>query len=203
MVQPIPQPHVLDPDRILTDDREDFTADEHRSRARELDAALHDSCAYAQQLWTDVARARQYLYESLPPDPRHPAVERVGASPSGPDDEQGWQRWVDAYSELTSVLAGPQGDSGMGVKEAQAAAHLRRTAPNARLRAAHPDVMQQLAPHGGGPAGEQLAARGPDPQFPAPKPAAPSAGVTALRRVGVGVLTLLALRGLRARGPFG
>lgn len=198
MVQPIPQPHILDPDRILSDDREEMTAAEHRSRAQELDAALHESCAYAQQLWTDVARARQYLYDSLPPDPRHPTVERVGATPNGPDDEQGWQHWMDAYSELTSVLAGPHGDSGMGVKEAQNAANLRRNAPNARLRAAHPDLLQHLAPGGGGPAGEQVAARAPDPQFPPAKPVTSGTAATA-RNVGIGVLALLALRGLRPR----
>lgn len=197
MVQPIPEPHILDPDRVLTDDREEFTAEEHRSRAQELDKALHESCAYAKQLWTDVARARQYLFDSLPPDPRHPVVEQVGASPSGPDDEQGWQRWIDAYSELTSVLAGPLGDSGMGVQEATHAADLRRNAPNARVRAAHPALMQDLAADGGGPAGERVADRVERPQFAPAK--ASSGSATVLRRVNIGVLALLALRGLRPR----
>lgn len=201
MVQPIPEPHVLDPDRILSDEREDFTAEEHRSRAQQLDAALHESCAYGKQLWVDVARARQYLYDSLPPDPRHPAVDRVGAAPTGPDDEQGWQCWIDAYSELTSVLVGPQGDSGLGVKEARAAAQLRRNAPNARLRAAHPTLMHELAPDGGGPAGAQALAREPDPQFPAAGSQASSPRSATARRVAVGVLALLALRGMRLRRP--
>lgn len=201
MTEPIPQPLVLDPDRELSDDREDMTVEEHRSRARRLDAALHDTCDYAKQLWTDVARARQYLFDSLPPDPRRPASERVGTSPTGPDDDAGWQRWEDAYSELTSVLAGPHGDSGMGRSEARAAATLRRTAPNARLRAEHPDLMHAVAPIATTDAAENF--RPPDLETRHRDSPHPPLWQHIARPLAVGALVALALRGLRPVGRLG
>jgi hypothetical protein len=139
-MQPIPPPQVLDPDRVLDNDRDDLTAD-HRARAALLDDALRKTCDYAQQLWNTLDEVRGYLMGSLPPDPRSPgAHSQVSASPTGPDDEQGWQEWVAAYASVNSVLCGPHGDSGYGVGEARHAAELRRNAPTLALHAEHPEL---------------------------------------------------------------
>lgn len=47
------------------------------------------------------------------------------ASPRGGDDGDGWAKWADAYAAITSVLAGPHGDSGLGRQEAVREAQLR------------------------------------------------------------------------------
>lgn len=190
-MQPIPQPHLLDPDRITSDDREDMTSEEHRTRAQQLDKALHQSCEYAQQLWQHLAAARAYLLDSLPSDPRSPGTDpHLGASPTGPDDDEGWQRWTDAYSAVTSILAGPHGDSGFGLDEARHAAKSRREAPNLK-------VLQRIQ-------------RGQSEQ-PQPAPAGAAAAASnsgaasrtdPLRLAGLGVLVALAVRGvLPRRGP--
>lgn len=122
-MQEIPQPDVLNPDRVVTDDREDLTAEEHRSRAQELDRALHASCAYAQQLWEQLDAARHYLQASLAPVGSGSAA----TSPDGPEDQQGWQAWMTVYADVTSILAGPHGDSDFGDREAQLEAQSRRS----------------------------------------------------------------------------
>ena len=83
---------------------------------------------------------RSYLLGSLPPDPRTPGLHRTGAAPTGPDDEPGWQNWMAAYAEAHSVLAGPQGDSGFGVSEAEREAQTRRSAPSIRSTSAPPST---------------------------------------------------------------
>jgi hypothetical protein len=129
-IQPIEMPEVLDPDRLLSPERGDMSAEEHRDRARLLEQALHESCDYGKQVWNDLAALRRYLVDSLPPDPRAPGPKPThSASPTGPDDEEGWDKWITAYAAITSVLAGPHGDSGFGLGEARQAAQLRRTAP--------------------------------------------------------------------------
>ena len=138
-MQPIPQPAVLDPDRVLTDARKDLTVDDV-TRAEALERALHETCAYAQQLWQSLDEARNYLWNSVPPDPRGTSAARTGASPTGPDDDTGWESWIAAFARVTSTLVGPQGDSGFGHGEARQAAELRRTAPVSRLHAAHPEL---------------------------------------------------------------
>ena len=65
----IPKPEVLDPNRVLRDDREEMTAAEHRNQAQLLDGALHQSCDYAGQLWDTLESVREYLYASLPAAP--------------------------------------------------------------------------------------------------------------------------------------
>jgi hypothetical protein len=105
-----------------------FTEDD-RPRAELLDIALHESCAYADQLWNHLNAVRQYLLDSLPPDPptatptatEPTATEPVvtGAAPTGPADEQGWQNWMTAFAAVTSVLCGPHGDSGFGLSRAE------------------------------------------------------------------------------------
>jgi hypothetical protein len=143
-MQPIPTPQVLDPDRILADDRDDFTV-HHRTREQLLDEALHATCAYAQQLWHDLDAMRAYLLDSLPPDPRAPGPHPTAcASPVGPDDETGWANWISAYAAVTSVLCGPGGDSGYGLAEARREATLRRTAPVLHIHAEHPDAQHRV-----------------------------------------------------------
>ncbi|HJQ01120.1 MAG TPA: hypothetical protein VJ851_05940 [Jatrophihabitans sp.] len=180
-MQPINQPQVLDPDRMLTDDRDEMSAEEHRSRAARLDSALHESCGYAQQLWDNLNRVRGYLLDSLPPDPRSPGPNpSAGASPTGPDDEQGWQNWIDAYATVTSTLAGPHGDSGYGLGEARREAELRRNAPVLQLHAQHPELSS--------------------PSDRPPPAAAGSGGRAKMARtVATAAVLLLALRGLRPR----
>lgn len=189
MVQPIPRPSILDPDRINSDDREDMTLLEHRDRAQQLDKALHESCAYAEMLWEHLDVARRYLYESLPTDPRKPGDDpHLGASPTGPDDEQGWAQWMDIYAHVTSALAGPHGDSGFGLGEARRAARDRREAANllvtAPLAARRPETPSQ-----------------PDVVPPRPVPDTPGSAswLRIARGAGLGALVVLAGRGLLPR----
>jgi hypothetical protein len=182
-MQDIPQPALLDPDRVLLEDRNDLSAEEHASRAALLDKALQESCSYAQQLWQNLDAVREYLLDSLPPNPRTagPAPRR-SASPTGPDDEEGWQRWSAAYAAVTSVLAGAHGDSGFGMDEA------RREARDRRVMAEQ-DVAHDLQPVADPePAGETSAAR---------RPAHAAGSRSPVRVVARMVIVLLAVRGLR------
>ena len=187
-MQPIPAPEVLDPDRIPDNDRGDFTAD-HVARAELLEAELRKSCSYAQQLWDITNAMRTYLVDSLPPDPRSPGPQlTVGASPSGPDDSAGWDKWIDAYAAVTSVLCGPHGDSGYGLGEARQAAQLRRTAPNVNL-AAHLSQPREPDAHTPTPTGDQVRSR--SDSSASPRPSRP------MRLLAAGVVGVLALRGMR------
>jgi hypothetical protein len=187
-VHPIPQPLLLDPNRVLDEGRDDMTAD-HKERAELAEDALKQTCAYAQQLWETLENVRQYLMDALPPDPREVGGlhQSVAAHPTGPDDEEGWQRWGAAYATATSVLCGPHGDSGFGVSEANEAMTRRREAPTVRLRVEHPELQHA-------PSGE--AAR------PAPS-VSPSAspGPSGLKVAGLAAVAVLALRGLLAGRP--
>jgi hypothetical protein len=118
-MQTILRPEVLDPDRLLVNDRGDFTAD-HETRAVLLAKALHESCEYAHQLWDTLNATRQYLLTSLP----HDAI--TSAAPTGSDDEQRWQHWTEAFAAVTSVLCGPHGDSGFELGRANDEARQRR-----------------------------------------------------------------------------
>lgn len=93
-----------------------------------LQQALSQACEYGQTLWQQLDSQRHYLLGCLPParGSEDEQSEHVGAAPSGPDDEQGWRRWMDAYAEATSILAGPHGDSGYGRTEAETQAQARR-----------------------------------------------------------------------------
>ena len=195
-MQPIPKPELLDPDRVNADDREQMTADEHRSRAQLLDKALHESCAYADQLWDQLDALRHYLLDSLPPDPRNHAGPRVtGASPRGPHDEQGWQEWTDAFAATTSVLCGAHGDSGFGRERADEEARFRRDAP---ASTDSPDSESSQAESGDHVPGPLLAQAQDRP--PAGEPEAPANGwLPAAKVVAAVVVAGLALRGLRPR----
>jgi len=202
-MHPIPTPQVLDPDRMLANDRGGFgTADDDKSRADLLDKALEDTCAYAQQLWQNLDAVRQYLFDSLPSDPRSPGPRpSASASPTGPDDEKGWDNWIAAYASITSVLCGPQGDSGFGLREARGAAQDRRTAPNLTLYARHPE----LAHDGEAATPSPTDARTEPVSGPAsrpsrdPTPTTRTAGLGAIRTAATALLVALALRGLRPR----
>ncbi|HEV7206042.1 MAG TPA: hypothetical protein VGN18_15660 [Jatrophihabitans sp.] len=185
-MQPIPTPEVLDPNRVLDNDRGDFTTD-HEARAALLEDALHKSCDYAQQLWDTANAMRAYLMNSLPPDPRTPGPHpTTGASPTGPDDSEGWDRWTDAFAAVTSILCGPHGDSGYGLGEARHAAQLRRTAPNLNLAAHLSQTREPDAAHRPAPSGDQVRRRADSSASPRP-----------LRLLAAGVVGVLALRGLR------
>ena len=191
-MQPIPPPHVLDPDRILANDRGDFTED-HKARAALLDDALHETCAYAKQLWDTLDAARAYLMESLPPDPHDAGPhDRLGARPAGPDDEEGWQNWMSAFAGVTSVLAGPQGDSGFGLQTAQHAAQVRRDAPSvhvtAKLHTLHEEAERTAA--------QRTAA---EPRRRSTTGAAAGGSPAIARMAGGALVGILALRGLRPR----
>lgn len=144
----IPKPEVLDADRVDRDDREDLSPEDRRSQAQLLAKALAASCDYADALWEQLDVLRGYLLESLPPDPHRAGPHRTaGAAPTGPDDEQGWQRWITAYATTTSTLCGPQGDSGYGLSRARQEAQQRRTSPELLLHHRRPDLG---APGGAG-----------------------------------------------------
>jgi hypothetical protein len=183
-MQTIATPQLLDPDRMLANDRGSLgSADDHKARAELLDKALHETCAYAQQLWNNLDATRQYLMDALPPDPRSPGPHRsASASPTGPEDEQGWQNWIAAYASVTSVLCGPHGDSGYGLGEARQAAEERRTAPNLNFYNRHPELAEAHSP--------SVAGQKPEPD---------SRGHGAARSALTAVLVLLAVRGLRPR----
>jgi hypothetical protein len=142
---PIPIPGVLDPERghLLGDLN---AADDPEQQLQDVRQALANACNYGRDLWRGVDALRSYLLNSLPSDPRRPGLHRTCAAPTGPDDEQGWQSWMAAYAEAHSVLAGPQGDSGFGVSEAEREAQTRRMAPSVRLLAEHPELQPGSGP---------------------------------------------------------
>jgi hypothetical protein len=184
-MQPIPAPHLLDPDRLLDPQRDGFTVD-HESRAEMYKDGLRETCEYAQQLWQTLDSVRGYLLDSLPSDPREPGEHVSCASPTGPDDEPGWTNWVGTFASVTSVLCGPHGDSGFGYGEARRAAQLRRDAPVSKVRAALDDRSTTAQPKP--PSGPEST-----PQKASPRRSG------RLRMAATGVLVLLAARGLRPR----
>jgi hypothetical protein len=123
----IPLPDVLNPDRVTLPDDDDLSAEEYRDRARQLEAALRKTCDYGQALWRDLQSVREYLLWILPPPSRSlPVAARRSAKPEGPHDDPGWDAWMSTYTEVTSLLAGPRGDSGFAADEARRAVIDRR-----------------------------------------------------------------------------
>jgi hypothetical protein len=155
-----------------------------------LGKALDESCAYAQQLWDQVDALRSYLLDSLPPDPRKPGPHNVTAAhPTGPDDDEGWLNWINAFATTTSVLCGAHGDSGFGLSRAREEAQLRQTAPELQMHAEHP---QLALPEPGSSGAPQTATGG---SSSAPQRNAAST----LKTVGTAALAVLAVRGLLPR----
>jgi hypothetical protein len=202
---PIPKPQVLDPHRLLVNDEDDFTAN-HEARAALLQRALETSCSYADQLWDDLNAMRQYLLDCLPPDPHTTTgLVATGAAPTGPDDEQGWQNWMNAFAAVTSVLCGPHGDSGFGLSRARQEAQLRRDVPVSPARpSATPDAPRP-APGTTPDAATRMVTPSPTPGAePAVNEGTRSPNRSPgtrhlLRPVATAVLIVLALRGLRPR----
>lgn len=124
----IPRPQVLDPQRPLRRRGTELFEDD-RPEVDLLRQALEDSCAYAAQLWDALNHMRAYLLVSLPPVAGPAEVHRVGASPVGPEDDQGWQAWIQAFATTTSVLCGPHGDGGFGFSRARQESQRRRLPP--------------------------------------------------------------------------
>ena len=113
----IPRPDLLEPDRVVRQQRNTPPeADDLQAEIEILEGALRDSCGYATQLWERLDAVREYLVGILPPGP-------------GFTEERTWDEWVDAYAAVTSVLAGPRGDSGFGGDEARRLARARREFP--------------------------------------------------------------------------
>ena len=131
----IPMPEVLDPHRPRLVAEENVGNAEARAEA--LDSALLKAAEYGQQLWRSLQDVRQYLLDSLPPDRRHPGADsdRLGTSPTGPGDDAGWNRWIGTYAMVSSALAGPHGDSGYGLQQAEQEATHRRSAGGVLLKA--------------------------------------------------------------------
>jgi hypothetical protein len=207
-MHPIPKPELLDPDRISRDDREGMSAEDHRSQAQLLETALHESCAYAGQLWDQLDAVRRYLLDCLPPDPRAPDAHVTGAAPTGPDDEQGWQHWMTAFADTTSVLCGAHGDSGFGASRARQEAQLRRTLPAAEAAPAEPAAVEPVAvePVAVEPVAVEPAATRAEPTDTLSPDAAseqrlrPRADVRVIAKaVSATVVVALAIRGLRPR----
>ena len=99
--------------------------------------------------------------------------------------------WIDAFAATTSVLCGSHGDSGFGLSGARQEAQLRRTAP------ALTRPVDRLEPTAPPPAADDAMT---DSPAPGTVEAAPSNGDPATRFVkaaAVGVIAVLALRGLR------
>ncbi|MDT0261221.1 hypothetical protein [Jatrophihabitans lederbergiae] len=129
----IRMPNVLDPDRMVSNSRDDMSVHDKAGLSEDLEEALHQSCQYGQQLWRDLDAVRGYLLDSLPPVPGEISgtgrLDATSAAPTGPEDEDGWQNWIAAYAAVTSALAGPRGDSGYGMSEARREAQQRRATP--------------------------------------------------------------------------
>lgn len=125
-IVPIDMPAVLQADRghlegalALADDA---------GKIELLSRALDQACEYGQHLWRQLDTQRRYLLGCLPVAPSLDAPRPIdaGASPTGPDDEAGWEHWKSAYAEATSILAGPHGDAGYGRTEAEHEMRIRR-----------------------------------------------------------------------------
>jgi hypothetical protein len=108
-MQTIPMPDVLDADNALIN-----LSDADPASAR----ALRSTTEYAQQLWRQLQIAREYLLTT---------TTAGRATPAGPYDEPGWRDWKAVYAGITSTLAGPRGDSGFGLSEAELESRWRRT----------------------------------------------------------------------------
>lgn len=144
-IQERQRPDVLDPERVLTRDRDEMTDDDHRTRAQLLNRALRESCAYANQLWDQLDAARRYLVAALPAPPEN-AREAIGpAAPTGRDDATGWQAWEDIYAAVTGALAGPRGDQGYARDEARQ--HVRARLDFPRDQQPTPETLVEPPPH--------------------------------------------------------
>lgn len=95
-------PDVLDPDRV----NGGIVLTEHdaQNHLPALEQAFRESCTYAQRLWADLNEMRRYLLATLPEIAGTSAPS--GASSAPPAREAGEDRWLAAYSTITSTLCG-------------------------------------------------------------------------------------------------
>jgi hypothetical protein len=108
-MQAIPMPDLLDVDsQLVTLPDSD----------QETEQTLRRTAEYAQQLWRQLHLAREYLLST---------TVAGRATPAGPQDEPGWRDWQAIYAGITSTLAGPRGDSGFAVSEAEMESRWRRS----------------------------------------------------------------------------
>jgi hypothetical protein len=144
----VPMPTLLNPDRQVVNSRADFLDHDRRNLIPALERSIADLCAYGQQLWNDVNAMRTYLLHHQPPTHRagQPARQLqgdpvsagqstttttgdAGGAADDADGQAAWRAWIAAYAAVTSVLAGPHGDSGFGIQEAHRIAEMRLTTP--------------------------------------------------------------------------
>ena len=121
----IPQPEVLDPERVGTTRDTMGSSRAQHERAELMMDELRESCAYGRALWDQLNAVRHYLVDSLP-RPAQSGAPLGGAHPTDHDDVAGWQAWFDTYAAVVSILEGPHGDSGFGRDEARQIAKSRR-----------------------------------------------------------------------------
>lgn len=171
-MEKIPMPILLDPQRPRLEGQ--LSLDDANQQAHDLDKALRQAADYGRYLWRQIDAVRHYLLEVAPDPDADDDVHRWFTAPRGPDDDHGWDRWKTAYEAITSVLAGPAGDSGFGRHEAAQEA-LRRRGPvgDPELKAQYVRTAARRAA-----AAEQLktpssAADSPDPGSPTEPAAAP------------------------------
>lgn len=107
-MQAIPMPDLLDVDKLRSSGTD---SDGPR------DDKLRTTAEYAQQLWRQLQIAREYLLTT---------TTGGRATPAGPFDEPGWRDWKAVYAGITSTLAGPRGDAGFGLEEAELESRWRR-----------------------------------------------------------------------------
>lgn len=119
MTEPIeiPLPSTLDSQRGHL-----ASSGSEEQRREAVQQAYAEATEYGRQLWHRLDEIRTYLLESAP------TTGRSAARPTGPDDDAGWLAWQRAYADVTTVLAGPRGDSGFGEQEAVREVTQRRAA---------------------------------------------------------------------------
>ena len=133
-MQHVPTPDILNPQVPQQADADNTTQLGLRLAAYE--SSYQEISDYAKRLWDTLDATRAYLWRSLPSDPHAPGPQpRTCAAPTGPDDTDGWNDWMQTYAGVAATLWGPQGDSGFGAREAHDTARTRRTAPNVRVAA--------------------------------------------------------------------
>lgn len=109
----IPMPEVLDPARVERIGGPDDSAAHHRH----VSAALYDACAYGQALWRELELTRHYLLERIARG-RQDAGPVVAGQGTLLRNDRDWQVWAERYAAVFSALCGPNGDEGLGEREA-------------------------------------------------------------------------------------
>lgn len=71
-----------------------------------VEKALRDACDYGRRLWMELDAARTYLYRV--------ADGKAARLPTA----EAWEEWGRRLIAVSSLLAGPHGDSGYGAAEA-------------------------------------------------------------------------------------